>query len=80
LGFFVWGFLLKNLFITIIINIFNIINIINIMSTFTTECKKDEDWNSKWGTGGKTATFKAYQKCSDLGYYDTKIVDCGGWK
>lgn len=43
------------------------------------ECKRDEDFNA-YGMGGTMATFKAAQWCSDNGYYDHKIIDCGDWK
>lgn len=45
-----------------------------------TPCKKDEDWNTKWGPAGKTASLKAAQDCFDRGYYDAKVDGCGDWK
>lgn len=47
--------------------------------SFSTQCKKDEDFNSVWGSGGKTAKLKAMKECSDKGYYNNTINDCGGW-
>lgn len=37
--------------------------------------KKDEDYNSKWGSLGKTAKMMARQWCSDNGFYDYKMND-----
>jgi hypothetical protein len=48
-------------------------------TSYTTECKKDEDWNSIWGSGGKTAKMKAAQECYNKGYYNHTITDCGNW-
>lgn len=50
------------------------------MSTYTTPCKKDEDWNSKWGPASQTARMKAAQDCFDRGYYDVNIENCGDWR
>ncbi len=44
-----------------------------------TDCKKDEDFSSKWGKGGKTAKMMARKICSDHGFYNADIHDCGGW-
>jgi hypothetical protein len=45
-----------------------------------TDCKMDEDFQKKWGEGGRTAKMKAAQTCYDKGYSSAKINDCGGWK
>lgn len=48
--------------------------------SYTTQCKKDEDFGSVWGSGGKTAKMKGIQECINMGYYTYGINDCGGWK
>lgn len=50
------------------------------MSTYTTPCREDADWATKWGPSGKTAKQKAAQDCFDRGYYNATVQDCGGWK
>lgn len=50
------------------------------MSTYTTPCKKDEDWSTKWGPSGQTARMKAAQDCFDRGYYDVSVEGCGDWR
>ena len=54
-------------------------DLITNIGSFSTQCKKDEDFNSVWGRGGNTAKLKAMQECSDKGYYNNTINDCGGW-
>jgi hypothetical protein len=50
------------------------------LNSYITQCKKDEDFNTIWGSGGKTAKLKAMQECSEKGYYNNTINDCGDWK
>lgn len=50
------------------------------MSVYTTPCREDGDWATKWGPAGKTARMKAAQDCFNRGFYDAKIIDCGGWR
>ena len=54
-------------------------DIITKGGSFKTQCKKDEDFNSIWGSGGNTAKLKAMQECSNRGFYNNTINDCGGW-
>ncbi len=50
------------------------------LKCISAECKKDEDYGSIWGVGGKTAKMKAAQKCYNSGKYNAKIIDCGEWR
>ena len=40
------------------------------------DCKKDEDYGSVWGGGGKTAMLKLAQQCADTGNYTALITPC----
>lgn len=43
-------------------------------------CKSDDDYQKKWGDGGRTAKMKTSQACYDKEFYTAKIKDCGNWK
>jgi hypothetical protein len=45
-----------------------------------TACLKDEETGQNWGNGGKTAKMIARHRCSDNGFYNADIQDCGGWR
>lgn len=47
------------------------------MPDFDTECKRDEDWNSKWGPGGTTAKMMAAETCFAAGADTATVDDCG---
>lgn len=45
-----------------------------------TRCIKDEESGQNWGNNGKSARMVSRHTCSDWGYYDAEIIDCGGWR
>ena len=45
-----------------------------------TACLKDEETWFNWGLDGKTAKMIARHRCSDAGFYNADIQECGDWK